>query len=137
GCADDTISPPPQSTIQGRIEDYDGRPVEGVVVIVGHKPPVTTDTEGSFRVDGVGSTYDLTLLPGGISAYHYAGLSRRDPFFRVPPRTSRSNTATITGTVPVAADKTTQVFFAPNNLSDGTPVSPYTGTFRLTVWWSS
>jgi len=113
-CAEDPAAPA-RSSIEGRIQYTDGQPAEGVVVIVGNKPPVNSDAAGMFRVDRVGPTYDITLL-NGASALVYSGLTRRDPFFEFwggglgrggfnPPFVSFS-TATISGVVPPAADKT-------------------------------
>jgi len=143
-CAEDPAAPA-RSSIEGRIQYTDGQPAEGVVVIVGNKPPVNSDAAGMFRVDRVGPTYDITLL-NGASALVYSGLTRRDPFFEFwggglgrggfnPPFVSFS-TATISGVVPPAADKTTKVYFAPNDMVSGAIASPSTGDFTLEVRWS-
>ena len=134
GCGDDPITPPPLTPIQGRVEDTHGQPVEGIVVLIGDKAPVSSDTEGSFRVDAVGSTYDITLLYDTTLTRSYSGVTRRDPFLRVPTRGSTSHLATITGTVPTAPDKTTRLHFAPSTFGRAT-ANPTTGGFQLYVDW--
>ncbi len=138
GCGDDPITPPPLTPIQGRIEDTDGQPVPGVIVLVGDNSTVTSDAEGSFRVEKVGSTYDVALLFDSTEARFYSGITRRDPFFRVAPRTATYRTARIMGVVPAAPSKTTMVAFAPNDLTGmGTIADPNTGAFTLYVAWTT
>ena len=138
GCGDDPITPPPLTPIQGRIEDTDGQPVPGVIVLVGDKSAVTSDTEGSFRVEQVGSSYDVALLFDSTEARFYSGITRRDPFFRVAPRTATTRTARIMGVVPTVPSKTTMVAFAPNNLTGmGTIADAKTGAFTLHLFWTT
>jgi hypothetical protein len=102
---------------------------------------VASDAEGSFSVDGVGSTYDVTLLPDTLWAYHYAGLTRRDPWFRIGSRSPVSNTATIAGKVPTAPGRATRVFITSDvsvTLEPGSgEVSSQDGTFFMRVYWAA
>ncbi|HZM15975.1 MAG TPA: carboxypeptidase-like regulatory domain-containing protein [Candidatus Krumholzibacteria bacterium] len=134
GCGDDPITPPPLTPIQGRIEDTDGQPVPGVIVLVGDNSTVTSDAEGSFRVEKVASTYDVALLFDSTEARFYAGITRRDPFFRVPFRISPWSSATIRGTVPPAPGKTTRLYFAPS-LTPAATANPDDGSFQQTIGW--
>ena len=133
GCADDPVVPPATSTLAGRVEDTAGNPIAGVVVLVGDKPPVTSDAQGAFQVDGVGATYRATLLREN-TVYVYESLSRRDPIFRMWVPTG-SYAATVTGTVPPAADKRTLVFFETDDLGS-VRANPTSGAFSLPVYWS-
>ena len=133
GCATDPVVPPTESTIHGTVEDGSGQPAQGVIVIVGDRPAVTTGPDGSFEVDGVGTPYDVTVIQDTTDASVYMGLTRRDLQLRV----SRGmySSAAITGVVPPAAGARTQVFFAPSSFLASAPADPTTGSFGLTVDW--
>ncbi len=134
GCADDPVVPPTGSTIHGTVEDSNGQPAPGVVVIVGDRPAVTSGPDGSFEVDGVGSPYDVTVIQDTTIASVYMGLTRRDLRLRVP-RGNMWSSATITGVVPPAAGARTKVFFAPSSNYPSATANPTTGSFGLTVDW--
>ena len=134
GCGEDPVVPPATSPVAGRVVDSAGNPVEGVVVLVGDKPAVTSDAQGAFQVEGVGATYDATVLgPARVDAFK--GLTRRDPVFRVAVP-GRSNTARIRGTVPVAGDRVTGVYFTPNDVAVPVFASPLGGQYSLSVFWT-
>src|SRR5262245_26327955 len=82
GCEDVslcTTCPQPSSDIRGSIEGDYGQPVDGLIVVVSGKAPVTCGADGSFRVAGVGGPYDLTLLSTSERrVVVYRGLARRD-----------------------------------------------------------
>ena len=136
GCADDPVVPPTGSTIHGTVEDSNGQPAPGVVIVVGGRPAVTSAADGSFHVDGVGSLYDVSVIQDSTNASVYMGLTRRDLRFFVS-KGSVSRLATISGTVPPAPGKKTLIVFTPSDFVARSMADTNTGFFGMNVVWSS
>jgi hypothetical protein len=73
-------------TVRGTLRTPQGRPLEGLTVLVGQSTTVS-NARGEFTVDNVPPTYDLVVLPnspkGATNTYVYIGLSSRRPVARV------------------------------------------------------
>jgi len=81
--------------VVGTVLSLDGKPLANARVRIGAAPIVTTDAQGSFRVETAPASYDAAVVfdapysaaggPSSISrAVVYLGLSRRDPTLYEP-----------------------------------------------------
>jgi hypothetical protein len=124
-------------TVNGFVKDFGGQPVVGAAVLIPGRSPVTSGTDGSFSIAGVTTPYDVTFLVSSARlASTYKGLTRPDPtlhffehFF------SSTNTASISGSVPIVSGRTTRVLFVSGDMSWYTTASAGTGTYNISVSW--
>ncbi|MFZ1080367.1 MAG: hypothetical protein WAO19_00405 [Candidatus Kryptoniota bacterium] len=138
GCKKNSSPTGPGSTgaINGYVMDIDGVPINAVSVIVKGKSPVITDANGAFSVSNVTTPYDIILvLSTEDAAVEYTGVTRTNPTLYYPYSLTTSKTATISGTVPAATGKTTEVFFVSGNYSWWTTADPNTGDYSITPSW--
>jgi hypothetical protein len=119
GGGDQTPAPVTSTDLAGMVVDFETtRPLAGRTVYVGSQS-TTTASDGTFRVAGIGSSYDAVVIdPDGTSISIYKGLSRRDPVLshqRLPPETAHR--ATLNGDVsgggnyPLAPTDSVDIYF--------------------------
>ncbi len=138
GCKNDDSTAPGVTTItvSGFVKDYDGEPISGVVVIIRGSTPVTTAGDGSFSVANVTAPYDLSVVLGTQNTVViFKGLTRSDPTLSYSVSLATLKTATITGTVPGAAGKTTIVFFVSGTKAWRVTANQATGDFTINATW--
>lgn len=74
--------------VNGRVVDFWEHPVPNVPIRIGEHEALT-DAEGRFAVEGVAEEYDVSLavrIVGEVAevyAWHYVGLTRRDPTLQI------------------------------------------------------
>ena len=132
---------PSATDVHGTVVDGMGQPVGGVTIIVTGKTPLKTGPDGTFHFADVDIPYDLSVAekgPFGDWIKTYQGLTRRA--LRIPhsPEDPVSTaTATITGSVPVAPDEITRVFFGgPSVPVYSAAAIPFTGSYGIEVTWA-
>lgn len=138
GCDDDDEGPsePPSDDIQGRVLDTAGQPVSGVPIVVSGKAAAITANDGSFTVEDVPSTYDVSVIFNTQNAaLIYRGLTRRDPVLSYITVASSPKSAEIAGTVPAVPGRRTRVFFVSGEWSAATTANANTGDYSLAPEW--
>jgi Carboxypeptidase regulatory-like domain len=135
--ADAQVNVAQSLTISGYVKDIDGEPIAGATVIIKGKSPTTTGATGNFSVSNVTVPYEIRLIISGFqqSAVVYQGLTRSDPTLFYLTSTTPSKSATISGTVPPAAGKTTLVFFASGTKAWSAIANPTNGTYSIFAEW--
>jgi hypothetical protein len=86
------------NAINGKLLDAcgAGRPVSNARVIVPGKTAVLTDAQGQFRIDGIGSTYDITVIPAGSKTSRtYRGVGSRTPVLHLRDDVNKYSTTYI------------------------------------------
>jgi len=125
-------------TVNGYVKDIDGEPISGVTatVIIKGKTPVTTGADGSFSVPNVTAPYEArVILSTAQTAIVYQGLTRSDPVLLYLGSTTTAKSATISGSVPVAAGKITLVFFISDTKTWSTVADQFAGTYEIDPSW--
>ncbi len=123
-------------SVNGFVKDIDGEPISGVTVIIKGQSPTTTGTDGSFSVLNVISPYEVrVILSTQQTAIVYQGLTRSDPSLLYLGSTTTGKSATITGFVPVAAGKTTLVYFISGTKKWSTFADELTGQYSISADW--
>jgi hypothetical protein len=136
GCSKKTIIEPlGPINVDGFVKDYRGNPVSGAFVLIPGKASVTTNASGTFSIANVTTPYDITVI---VSAYKraitYKGLSRPNPKLLYTDNLPTTQYyATISGTVPIVAGKTTKITYIGNLGSNYTTTT--TGTYSFTFYW--
>lgn len=125
-------------TVNGFVKDIDGEPIAGATIIIKGKSPTTTGASGNFSVSNVTIPYEARLIISGVqqAAVVYQGLTRLDPIIFYLGSTTSSKTATITGSVPAAAGKTTMVFFVSGSEAWYTTANQTTGAYTIYADWT-
>jgi hypothetical protein len=78
----------PAQRVTGRVIDFWEHPVPNVPVHIGERKAMT-DAGGAFTIEGVPNEYDIALavrIVGDVTevyAWHYVGLTRRDPTLQI------------------------------------------------------
>jgi hypothetical protein len=124
-------------TVNGLVKDFADQPVAGAAVLVPGKPAVTSATDGSFSIGGVTTPYDITFIVSNVHlASTYRGLTRTDPtLYSIYQFFSTTNTATVSGSVPVVSGRTTRVIYVSGDMSWWTTASAGSGTYNINVSW--
>lgn len=131
-----TVSMGQTLTVSGYVKDIDGEPISGMTVIIKGESPVTTGIDGSFSVPNVTSPYDVcVILSTAETAIVYQGLTTSNPVLLYLNSTTQEKSATISGSVPIAAGKTTLVYFVSDTKSWSTAADELTGSYTLTASW--
>lgn len=135
--ADANVTAAQSITVTGYVKDIDGEPIAGATVIIKGKAPTTTGAGGNFSVSNVTVPYEIRLIISGFqqSAVVYQGLTRSDPTLFYLTSTTPMKSATISGTVPPAAGKTTMVFFVSGTKAWSTVANPTNGTYLIFADW--
>lgn len=136
--ADAQVSVAQAITVNGYVKDINGEPVTGATVIIKGKTPTTTGASGNFSVSNVMVPYEIRLIYSGGSvqtAVVYQGLTRTDPTVIYLGVTTNFKSATISGTVPAAVGKYTQVFFVSGDLAWSTAANQNNGTYTINAGW--
>ena len=135
--SDAVVTVAQSTTINGYVKDVDGEPIAGATVIIKGKAPTTTGAGGNFSVSNVTVPYEIRLIISGFQqvAVVYQGLTRVDPTLIYLGSTASSKTATISGTVPAAAGKTTLVFFVSGDKAWSTIANQANGSYTINADW--
>ena len=124
------------TTVSGFVKDINEVPVSGVTVVIEGKNPVTTGANGEFSISDVLPPYEIRIILSTVqTAVVYQGLTRSDPTLYYPESTVQSKLAIISGNVPPAPEKNTQVFFVTNTLTWSTIADPTTGAYSINARW--
>jgi len=126
-------------TVSGTVVDFFNQPINGAAVVVKGKAAVTTNSSGGFTVTNVTTPYDISMVIGSQKlAIVYQGLTRPDPTLVYTfGAFGTSNSATISGTVPAAAGRTTRVVFVSGDEQGSTTANQTTGAYNFSVSWFS
>lgn len=122
-------------TVSGYVKDIDGEPISGMTVVIKGKSPTSTGADGSFTIADVTSPYEVRTISGvQKTAIVYQGLTASNPTLLYLSSTTAGKQATISGAVPVSAEKTLVCF---NSGSKGWYIiaDPATGVFSFSVTW--
>ncbi len=142
GCGSDSPSEPEGDlpttsiTVNGFVKDFDGEPVSGVSVIVKGKTASVTNANGAFSISDVTTPYEIrVILSTQQTGVIYQGLTRPDPTLLYFTSLTTSKSATISGTVPPALGKITQVFFISGTKAWATTANQTTGAYSIFTNW--
>ncbi len=134
---DDTVTPVDTTiTVNGFVKDAYGEPINGVAVIITGKAAVASGPDGSFSLANVTTPYDIILSTQKYVVV-YKGLTRTDPTLTTTSSLGTAKTATITGTVPIAATKITLVFFVSGTKTFSAPANSATGAYTINATWNT
>ena len=139
-CDEDSPNEPNGSsqtiTVNGFVKDANAEPVAGVTVIIKGKAPTTTDANGGFSISDVTKPYEIRVLMSTQQvAIIYQGLTRSDPSLLYFGDVAPWKSATITGIVPPAVGKITEVFFISGTKVFYTIADEATGSYTIYADW--
>jgi hypothetical protein len=124
-------------TENGFVRDGGDQPIAGAAVLVPGKPAVTSGTDGSFSIAGVTTPYDVTFIVSSARlGSTYKGLTRTDPtLYTLFQFFGTSNTASISGSVPIVSGTTTRVMYVSGDMSWYATSTAGSGTYSLIPSW--
>ncbi len=142
GCKkDEGPTGPTALNLNGSVKDFSGKAINGALIVIQGKTPVTTDGNGAFSIPNVMPPYDIAaILSAQKSVTIYKGLHRPDPKLRIeytfylPPPVAVFGW--IKGIVPVSHGKITRVFFVSGTEYWITDADLTTGEYTIDIYTS-
>ncbi len=142
GCGSDTTTPvgPTTGTVNGKVVDAQGNPVQGVLVAIGNAS-FTTGADGNFTFNSITTPYNIKLVvsTGATpSGFMYQGITTFTPQIFAQGLTPTPSTAVLTVNIPsLGANQRAAVIFTDNALvHSSTTVSTSPATVNVT-WQNS